>query len=77
MKADISASSALSGQERSIWLPTWPRLTAPAALRGISGSVPDPAAQWVSSPGIPSDPPAHSDLVVRPQAAWRKTRHGY
>ena len=36
MKTDSGTSANSTGNERPVWLPTWPRLTAPIELRTVA-----------------------------------------
>jgi len=40
----MDMATAITGYERSVWLPTWPRLTAPEALRPVIGAARNPPA---------------------------------
>ena len=42
-------ATALSGSERSVWLPTWPRLTAPERLRPLLTPTRKPSAQGANA----------------------------
>ena len=37
-------ATAMTGYDRSVWLPTWPRLTAPETLRPVIGAARNPPA---------------------------------
>jgi hypothetical protein len=77
MKTDFRVLGATKDHQRSIWLPTWPRLTAPADLLARRGPTPVRADSLTPTPGAPADlqtkeDPIGATTILREQPELRR-----
>jgi len=61
VKTDSGTLANSTGLQRSVWLPTWPRLTAPIGLGSMAGHLVEPARPRVIAPGVAAEEPTRTD----------------